>query len=80
MMITALITRDNCVWCDKLKEEIRKYPEVQAFEYNLSLEPVMLDFIKSAGFKTVPVFFHNGYVVGGYEYTVKYLREKFGER
>lgn len=79
-MITALITRDKCVWCDKLKEEIRKYPEVQTFEYNLSLEPVMLDFIRSAGFKTVPVFLHNGYVIGGYEYTIKYLREKFGER
>ena len=77
MMIAALITRDKCIWCDKLKEEIRKYPEVQAFEYNLTLEPVMLEFVRSAGFKTVPIFMHNGYVVGGYEDTVKYLRGMF---
>lgn len=72
-MTAALITRDKCVWCDRIKEEIRKYPEVQAYEYNLSLEPVMLDFIRSAGFKTVPIFFHKGKVIGGYEDTVKYL-------
>ena len=77
MMITALITRNNCVWCDRIKEEIKKYSEVNAFEYNLSSEEVMLDFMQSAGFKTVPVFFHQGRVIGGYEDTVKYLKGVF---
>ena len=76
-MITALITRNNCMWCDKVKEELRKYPQILVYEYNLSLEPVLLDFVQSSGFKTVPIFLHGGRVIGGYEDTVKYVRGMF---
>lgn len=73
MNVVAIITKDKCVWCDKVKKMLREYPNVLIYEYNLNIEPIMLDFMVSAGFKTVPIVFHNGYLVGGYEESVRYF-------
>jgi glutaredoxin len=69
----AVITRDNCIWCTKVKNLLKEYSDTTVFEYNLSQEPVLLDFMKAAGFKTVPVVFQKGNIIGGYEETKAYL-------
>lgn len=75
----AVVTRDACSWCLKVKDELRKYSGIMVFEYNLHSHPDLLEFIKAAGFKTVPIVFHEGQLIGGYEQTVEYLKEIFGE-
>jgi len=76
----AVITRDKCSWCSKVKDLIREYPDTVVFEYNLNQEPLMLDFVKASGFKTVPIVFHDGKLIGGYVETERYVRGMLDDR
>ena len=80
-MNVAVITRDNCIWCDKVKKLLGEYPEITTFEYNLvGSDPILLDFVKASGFTTVPIVFHAGNLIGGYVETERYIRGMLDDR
>ena len=75
----AVVSKQNCIWCVKVKNLLKQYPQVTVFEYNLNeVDLVLLDFIKTAGFKTVPIVISNGTLIGGYEETKTLLTSLFG--
>lgn len=76
----AIVSKKNCIWCVKVKNLLKQYPQVTVFEYNLNeVDIVLLDFIKAAGFKTVPIVVSNGTLIGGYEETKALLTKLFGD-
>lgn len=62
----VVITRPNCVWCDKVKalldEQDRAYTLFCVTEY-----PDLVPFLSEQGLKTVPQVYYAGKRVGGYE-------------
>lgn len=70
----VVISMPNCVWCQraiKLLEE-----NGLAYEkYDIKENNVMGEFIKSAGFTTVPQIFTDGKLIGGHDSLVAYLNE-----
>lgn len=75
----VIVSKQNCIWCIKVKNLLKQYPQVTVFEYNLNeVDIVLLDFIKAAGFKTVPIVISNGQLIGGYEETKTFLTILFG--
>jgi glutaredoxin len=69
----AVISRNNCVWCDRVREYLKEHTGKEVFQYKIDEHPILLDFVKAAGFKTVPVVFHNGVLIGGMEDTRDYI-------
>ena len=68
----TIITKRDCPWCDKVKEEF----DTRGLKYELFVieeATILLRLLKSMGFKTVPQVFANGYSIGGYEDTKTYL-------
>lgn len=70
-----IITREDCIWCDKAKQFLEENGEgYQAFLY--SDNPMIIKLMIKAGLKTVPqVWYHNTYV-GGYEDLVAFHKEE----
>lgn len=67
-----IITRENCSWCDKAKEELNNRGEaVMAFLY--TDHPMIVKLMGKAGLKTVPQIWHEGTYIGGYTDLCSYL-------
>lgn len=69
-----LITKDNCVWCDRAKRLIQdKGNEFVAYHYEE--HPMMKKLMFKADLKTVPQIWYNGTYIGGYEEIVNWFEE-----
>lgn len=69
----------RCVWCERAKELLNIYG-FDFYEKDINTdENYRNDFILR-GHKTVPQVYIEGELIGGYEVTKKYLREKFFEK
>lgn len=75
MNFYTVISRANCGWCEKVIEELvnaGEKPIVHYIDKDLAIRTLML----LAGLKTVPqVFSPDGYLIGGYTETSKWLIE-----
>lgn len=73
----TIISKDNCVWCDKAKDLIREN-EQEFVETDVRVKGI-LPLMKKAGLKTVPQIWvdtpsGNEYI-GGYEDLVTWITE-----
>lgn len=66
----AIISADDCPYCDGAKVLLKDQSFVEFKTTDV------LEFFKSAGFRTVPQVFHNGKHIGGYTELVRYLDGK----
>ena len=71
----VVIGREQCIWCDKLKDLFK--------EHNVPFKYILADdstkqFLVDCGFTTVPQVFLNGTAIGGYE-EMKLMLERKNE-
>lgn len=71
-----IITQDNCIWCDRVKDLLWRHHKENFVCHNLLKSELKL-FAEILHFKTVPQVFHNGKHIGGYENTEQYLIANF---
>lgn len=74
MQTWAVIGKDSCPWCDKVKSLLEENNIPFAY-FNLDADGSLKDFIKITGHKTVPQVFAGGKHIGGYEDTQRYIKE-----
>ncbi len=70
----VIVGRDNCPWCDKVKELLDKVYCTYAY-VNLTNHPEERARLVEAGINTVPQVYHHGSRIGGYEQTLRYLTD-----
>lgn len=71
----VVVTGLNCPWCEKAKDLLRQV-DPSFLTFSVEVFPVMRDFLKGQGLRTVPQVYHGGERVGGYEELVAYLVER----
>lgn len=67
-----ILSRDNCVWCERAKELLTQHG-LPFVDERIETDAQKQDFI-ARGFMTVPQIFCNGWHIGGYQQ----LAEKLG--
>lgn len=68
----AVITRDGCEYCDKVKDLFSEQG-INATEFNGDEIPSFRLFLRASGLRTFPQVFHNGVHIGGYDKTAEYI-------
>ena len=75
MNFFTVISRANCGWCEKVMEELVNAGQKPIVHY-VDKDPAIRTLMLLAGLKTVPqVFSPDGYLIGGYTETAKWLIE-----
>lgn len=70
-----LLTKADCIWCDKAKELLEEKGEgFAALPYNN--DQMMLNLVRKAGIKTMPQIWYKDEYIGGYTDLVKFLESK----
>ncbi len=69
----SMVSMPNCTWCDRAVTLLTKHG------YDLVIltvaDPKVRDFMRNAGFSTVPQVFVTGRLIGGYDDTAAFLGE-----
>mgnify|MGYP005992741839 CR=1 FL=1 len=71
----TIITRNNCVFCERAKETLQK-ESLPYQELNIEEERWLLSLIKRSGFTTVPqIYSQNGDHIGGFSELEGFLNQ-----
>ena len=60
-----VLTRNNCVWCDKAKQLLEEKGEAYQAS-SLEDNPLLIELMKKADLKTVPQIWEDAEHIGGY--------------
>ena len=62
-MSLIVFSKDNCVWCDRLKEYLK---DESYYEFNIDQDETAAILAGAFGFKTMPQVFKDRVWIGGY--------------
>ena len=71
-MKLVILTKENCPWCDKAKDLLRK-KGLEFVEMDVYQHTSLRTFLGYHGLKTVPQIFNKDERIGGYEDLVQHL-------
>lgn len=78
-MANTMYSKSGCYWCDKLRDElVKRHVAFTEVKVDASLENLAELKQKYPEARTVPQFFVEEVLVGGYEETVMYLADVYG--
>lgn len=71
-MTVVLLTKPECVWCERAKELLRDN-NMEFRDFSLVEHEILREFIITQGLRSVPQIYINGKHVGGFEGLKDYI-------
>jgi glutaredoxin len=70
----TVVTKANCVWCDRIKELLKDFGCLVTY-IDLDLAPGVANLLLMSDLKTVPQAWCDRLWIGGYDSTLEYIKQ-----